>query len=191
MNLDDVLVWTDTHFGHRRILNFCQKTRPYASDPKNPTDDDIKAMDLAIIKAWNSKAKGKIIYFLGDFSFSRDNDYNQWIFNQLAGDKHLILGNHDHKKTRRLGWSSISDYKDLTIQDKLFVLHHYPISNWNKMVHGSYHLYGHVHGEYVPGKNTLRMLEPSIDNGFPTPVSLKDVVDLLQNRSISNPPNWG
>lgn len=190
MNLNDVVVWSDTHFSHRNVMKFCKKTRPYAVDCYNPTADEIRNMDEALIAAWNKKSKNKVIWFLGDFSFSKDAEYNASIFNRLEGDKHLIKGNHDHKETYRLGWSSVHEYKELKIGDDHFVLFHYPISSWNKMIHGSYHLHGHVHGEHVPGKDTLRLLDVAVDNGFTEPLSLQEVKDYLSKRTVQHPPIW-
>jgi calcineurin-like phosphoesterase family protein len=188
-NLDNILVWSDVHFGHRNVMKFCPATRPWAADPLNPTDDETKVMDKALIEAWNKRTKGKTIFMLGDFSFSRDSEYNAWIFSQLLGDKHLILGNHDHSDTRKLPWSSISNYKELKVEGNQFILFHYPISSWNNCRHGSFHLHGHVHGEHVPGKQTLRMLDVAVDNGFAEPISLRECIDQIGSRS-NHPIKW-
>lgn len=189
-NLKDILVWTDTHISHKRSLDFCRATRPFALDPLNPTQQEILDMDEWIIKQWNTEAKGKTIYFLGDFTFSRDEGYVKEVFSRLEGDKHLIVGNHDHQMTRDLPWSSVSNYKVVRAENEHFVMFHYPMSSWDRMLHGSYHIYGHVHGEYVPGKETMRMFEPAIDNGYFKPVSLLEIVNLLKDRQPTNPPTW-
>lgn len=192
MRLDNVLVWTDPHWGHRNIMNFCENTRPFVKnkvrDAKGKlivTDEDLERMDESLIERWNRRAKGKTILCLGDFTFYRDSDEEKVkkIFDRLDGDKHLIKGNHDHRLTYKLPWSSVSDYKKLEIEGEQFILFHYPISHWHNRIHGAYHLYGHVHGDPdVPGKNTLRMFEPSIDNGVEEPILLSEVVEKLNGR---------
>jgi calcineurin-like phosphoesterase family protein len=192
VNLEDVFVWTDPHFGHRKIMDFCAKTRPYLLEEKRDdkgkliiTDADINRMDDDLIERWNRRTKGKTIYCLGDFTFYRDENREkaEKIFNALHGDKHLIVGNHDHTMTKRFGWSSVSSIRNIRIGDQLFVMHHFPMSHWDRMVHGSIQLYGHVHGDpNVPGRDTLRMFEPAIDNGVDEPISLAEIVDKLKDK---------
>lgn len=173
MNLNDVYVWTDPHFFHKNIFKFCPDTRPFTT---------VEEMNEALITAWNKRTKGKIIYLLGDFSFSKDMDENQAVFDRLEGQKFLLKGNHDHKQTYNLNWNGVYSHKELFVEGHKFILNHYPMSSWNGMRHGSFHLHGHVHGAFVPGKNNLRMLDVGMDNGYPEPITLGEVVDILKDR---------
>lgn len=128
---------SDTHFGHKRIIELAK--RPFAS---------VEEMDAALIARWNAAVRpGDIIYHLGDFAFSDHTPYLQ----QLKGDKHLLLGNHDHSNrvNKAKGWSSISHYKELKIDDTQLILFHYNLRVWNKSHHGSIHLYGHSHNNLL------------------------------------------
>lgn len=122
----------DTHFGHKNIMNFCPKTRPYKS---------VEDMDADLVYRWNSLVSDDdIVYFLGDFKFS-----NVMYEKYLNGKKHLILGNHDRRNNVD-GWESISSYKEIKLDGKLICLFHFPISAWNRQQYGALHLHGHTHG---------------------------------------------
>lgn len=142
-------IWftSDNHFFHKSILKFCPDTRGGARD--------IEEMNELMIAKWNSQvAKKDIVYTLGDFSFGNSEDTVK-ILRRLNGIKHLIKGNHDYwiNGDSKTYFESISEYKEIKIDGKPIVMFHYPIFEWNKMHYGSYHLFGHVHGNCtVPGR---------------------------------------
>jgi len=130
-----VNIWftSDTHYGHFNIMRYCN--RPFVS---------VEQMDEAMLENYNSLVKpSDIVYHLGDFGFNTD------VARQLNGRKHLIIGNHDWKLLKKLQphfvWSR--DTFLLKPGNKLeFWLAHYPHRSWPHAYHGSYHLFGHVHG---------------------------------------------
>jgi calcineurin-like phosphoesterase family protein len=133
---------SDCHFGHKNILRFCEATRPY---------DSVEEMDAAIIASWQRQvAPEDTVYIMGDVFFCKAPRALE-ILHQLPGQKHLILGNHDGiiAKTPDLlaEFASVSEYKTVTIDGHYVVMFHYPITEWDRMHHGSIHLYGHVHGK--------------------------------------------
>lgn len=142
-------IWftSDNHFGHKSILKFAADTR------MNITDADV--MNEKMIEIWNNTVgKNDRVYTLGDFSFMNTQKTEE-VLKRLNGRKFLVKGNHDHWINSHLTsyFEEIYDYKKITIGDKRVVLFHYPIFEWENMHHGSYHLYGHVHGNStVPGR---------------------------------------
>jgi Calcineurin-like phosphoesterase len=79
-------VWftSDTHFFHKRILEFTD--RPC---------DSVEEMNEALVRNWNKHvAKGDRVYHLGDFSFGTRSQTEEMI-GRLRGQIHLIRGNHD------------------------------------------------------------------------------------------------
>ena len=76
-------VTSDTHFGHSKIIDFCQ--RPFSSEEE---------MNKAMVANWNSVVTDKdTVIHIGDVGW-RSTLY--WA-KQLNGKKILILGNHDKK----------------------------------------------------------------------------------------------
>lgn len=143
-------VWftSDLHFGHKGILNFCPETRPFS---------DIDEMEQAIIANWQQQvAQNDRVYILGDVFFCGPDKAHK-IIDQLPGQKHLIFGNHDktirNNKPLRDKFVSTSEYKEITLDKVKICMFHFPIWEWYQIHRGSYHLFGHVHGNNaVPGR---------------------------------------
>ncbi len=138
----DVRAWvtSDLHFGHANVLKFCPKTRPFNS---------AKEMDVAMIIEWNSKVKqGDVIFHVGDFAFTKNEDVLMGIIAMLQGVHIFIGGNHD-QGIRRLaakGHIKLYDYLEVLDGKDMIVLSHYPLRAWNRGHGGSTHMYGHCHG---------------------------------------------
>lgn len=131
---------SDTHFSHENIIKICN--RPYSS---------VEEMNNDLIYKWNNKVKpDDIVYFLGDFAHKSSLDEAFNIMKQLNGKKYYIRGNHDKDnflircKSAKL-IESIDDYKVINDNNRMVVLFHYPIEDWDGQYHGSYHLFGHIH----------------------------------------------
>jgi calcineurin-like phosphoesterase family protein len=80
-----VYVIADTHFGHKRVIEFESAFRPFST---------IEEHDEFLIDAWNSTVNKKdTVWHLGDVLFGR---HSFAILPRLNGIKRLVLGNHDH-----------------------------------------------------------------------------------------------
>lgn len=161
----------DTHFGHRAILSMCN--RPFS---------DIDEHDRALIEAWNAVVgPDDTVWHLGDFAYRASPQQTRRIFDQLNGEKHLVVGNHDFKnETKRLGWSSISELTEVTVDNQVFVLCHYGLRTWRNMRRGAIHLFGHSHGR-LPG--TSQCIDVGVDPMGFVPVN----VDVIRARLAELP----
>ena len=133
---------SDNHFFHRNILKFQEK----AGTRQGATAEEMNEL---MIEKWNSQVQmHDTIYCLGDFSFRKSKDTVE-ILKRLKGRIHLIKGNHDMwlDDTTREYLESVDEYKEISIAGNHILMFHYPIQEWNKMHHGSFHLFGHVHGK--------------------------------------------
>lgn len=89
-----VFVISDTHFGHKNILNFRKKDGELLRDFR-----DLNAMNDYIIEKWCSVVtEADKVYHLGDFTMS---PVGFEIMASLPGKKRLVAGNHDHYPTER------------------------------------------------------------------------------------------
>ena len=124
-----------------------------------------------------------VIYHLGDFSInSRENERNKEkekdlkkILNRLNGKKFLISGNHDTDflDFYRDFFYEVLPYKEIQVDNKIWILCHYPIEDW----HGSrsevgIHLHGHSHGTSEGKKNRL---DVGVDSNNFFPISLEQI----------------
>lgn len=79
-----IFVTSDTHFGHRRILELCRGGYGFSS---------IEEHDEHLVQAWNATVRPKdTVWHLGDVAFGRQ---NLAILSRLNGLKKLVMGNHD------------------------------------------------------------------------------------------------
>jgi len=155
---------SDTHFGHANIVRYCN--RPFAN---------VREMDEALISNWNECVKPKdTIYHLGDFAFRGDPSP---IFRRLNGEKFLLLGNHDVRKVvnKLFGWVK-STYK-LRYNNQRIWLSHYAHLRWPNSHHGSFHLYGHSHGQL---EGMGRSMDVGVDVWNYRPVHIDVVLGTLK-----------
>ena len=62
-----------------------------------------------------------------------------------CGNVSLVWGDHDHPSVGRL-FTAAFEQRMVTVQGQAIWLCHYPARAWDRRFHGSWHLYGHVHG---------------------------------------------
>lgn len=163
-----VFFTADSHFGHANIIKYTN--RPF---------DSVHDMNKALVANWNHVVSPHdSIYILGDFAFSNHVRYAS----RLNGKKYLILGNHDKRKDVRIAveqgffeWAK--EYHELKLPDSpMIVLCHYSMRVWNKKHHGSYHLFGHSHGNIEPFE---RSFDVGVDVWGYTPISLEKVKEVI------------
>lgn len=80
-----VFVISDTHFGHKRIIEFEPSARPFAT---------VEEHDRELVARWNATVRAEdTVWHLGDVWFGKD---GHEVLAALNGRKKLVLGNHDH-----------------------------------------------------------------------------------------------
>lgn len=137
---------SDLHFGHKNVIHFCN--RPYSS---------VEEMDDALIKNWNNNVGiNDTVYSLGDMFFANISRIEE-ILSQLNGNIVYVHGNHcntvinqSSRILQKKLMHSISSYKEIKIEGIPIILFHYGMRVWNKQHYGSWHLYGHSHGNLEP-----------------------------------------
>ncbi|NTH49318.1 hydrolase [Agrobacterium rhizogenes] len=154
---------SDTHFGDSRVLRI--DNRPFP---------DMTDHDVTLIRYWNETVEpDDEVWHLGDLMSSRAGDPDQ-LLSMLNGKKHLIIGNNDPPAvTEARGWSSTQHYSELTIDDQLLILCHYPFRTWNKMGKKAINLHGHSHGKLAPFP---RQYDVGVDVRGLRPVRLAEIL---------------
>lgn len=168
---------SDNHFFHKRIREFCPETRHGAN---------VEEMNELMIEKWNSQvALTDTVNILGDFSFAKSEETLD-ILGRLNGRFTLIKGNHDYwiSPETKAFFDGIFDYKKITIGKQKVIMFHYPIMNWDSMHHGSFHLYGHLHGDLQLDGRAMDVgidARPQKDMGL---WEWDEVYEILKNRPI-------
>ncbi|MGB8289622.1 hypothetical protein ELI48_02320 [Rhizobium ruizarguesonis] len=134
----------DTHFGNASIISNCR--RPFVN---------TELMTEYMVSRWNEVASDNdLVYHLGDFALGlQDAARVMSIFNRLRGRKILITGNHDlrrgelHPTLAALAWDRppVAALETTDGGNRVY-LSHYAHRSWPAAHYGSYHFYGHSHG---------------------------------------------
>ena len=148
------------HFSHKNILKFCPNTR---------LGVDIEEHDEILIQNWQKQVdQSDHVYCLGDVFFC-NSERAKKIMNRLPGQIHLIYGNHDKviksNHDLRSKFVSVDDYKEITVEGTKVCLFHFPMIEFNRIHHGAFHLFGHVHGgrDNDPIVKNQKMMDVGVD----------------------------
>ena len=174
MSLKRTFFTADTHIGHENILKYTKRFETFST---------IEEHDNMLISNWNSVVgKKDEVYHLGDVAFG-DDDYVEYVLNQLNGTIYFIPGNHDKvcyhpKVAKRFEWTKKYhelSYKYKGINNKI-ILFHFPIQEWNGKFHGSMHAHGHSHNNIFP---IGRRMDIGVDNPILnyTPIFIESFID--------------
>jgi calcineurin-like phosphoesterase family protein len=147
-------------------------------------------MDAAIIRNWNAVVRpGDRVYHLGDFAFCSHTDAAH-IVSHLAGEIHLIRGNHDYK---RPSWweeyfASVSDVKMIKVEGQKIFLSHYAMRTWESSHHGAWNLHGHSHGT-LPRLPGYKQADMGVDCWGFRPVPFEEIkaqMDAIEFRPVDH-----
>jgi calcineurin-like phosphoesterase family protein len=151
-------VWftADTHFGHGNIIKYCQ--RPFLSrDEEAATRADPRAKlrlsaetvhrhDTALLDAINERVGiDDHLWIVGDFCWGGFAEARAYRDRIRCANVFLVWGNHDCGEIAPV-FSDTIDQGMIRVEGQEIWLNHYPMRSWNKAFHGSWHVYGHVHG---------------------------------------------
>ena len=168
---------SDTHFGHVNILKY--DNRPF---------ENIKEHDETLIKNWNEVvSKTDDIYFLGDFSFMKD-EVAELIMKQLNGNKLFIKGNHDKcgaiKLYEKYG-TYLGELFTTKINKQPITLCHYKMEVWDRSHYGSWHLFGHSHGKTKDNPNSL-CFDVGVNCNYYHPIEFEQVSNRMKVKHFVN-----
>jgi calcineurin-like phosphoesterase family protein len=157
----------DQHYGHKRIIEYCK--RPF---------DSVDDMDEYMINEHNKVVKpNDIVINIGDFSlYSRKyEDVAKKYIRRLNGMNVFIPGSHD----QWLGNNKNSHIWQKSIEGQQVICCHYAMRTWPASHYGSWHLFGHSHGNLLAYGNSF---DVGVDSHEFRPWSFEEVkekMDLL------------
>ncbi len=137
-----------------------------------------------MFQRWNEHVRADDeVWHLGDFAVGRSRDWIESCLSQLSGRKHLVAGNNDKRRCREAsGWSSVQDYAELELENRMIVLCHYPFRSWRKMDKGALNLHGHCHGKMRP---LTRQCDVGVDAWSFRPVKFEEILGNVVSRQAS------
>lgn len=162
---------SDTHFNHTNIIRYC--ARPFK---------DAEEMNRELIRRWNEYVRpDDAVIHAGDFALGHK-DIEE-IFAQLNGHKHLVLGNHDTGRIKRLPWVQVLDeslHVDMFHADQpSFLVVHNPMQETRYKT--DYVIHGHMHGKAdlhpFVRKDGVKYVDAGVDCWNYRPVSLQELIE--------------
>ncbi len=176
-NTKSVWLISDTHFGHKNIIDFCG--RPFSN---------VEEMNRILWLNWNNTVSNSdTIYHLGDVALSRERDPSnrskpyiteKWI-NLLNGNKIFIHGDHDPENFGEK--SKIIEYKNF----KFLLIHNPKEAKFNGwIIHGHTHNNDLVNYPFINFNN--RTINVSADVINYKPVNFDTIIELIRKPRESN-----
>ena len=159
----------DFHLSHKNIIKYAH--RPF---------NDVHEMDETLIQNLKLALKNNdVLYYLGDLTFKEE--LAQRFFNEFQGiEIHYIIGNHDRPSIidlARQNCASVSNLKDIRIENQPITLCHYAMRVWNKSHFNAWQLYAHSHGSLQPiGKQ----YDVGVDNNGFKPVNFSELMVIME-----------
>lgn len=159
-----VFVTADTHFGHKKIIEFEPTLRPFAT---------IEQHDEELVRRWNDTVRPKdTVWHLGDVVFGA---INLPILGRLNGLKHLIMGNHDHYPAE----DYLRYFRHLhgTVENRGYIMSHVPVHP-QQLTRFKGNIHGHMHAKTMEDP---RYACVSMEHTGLTPILLDTVIHRLEN----------
>jgi calcineurin-like phosphoesterase family protein len=146
----NIFITADEHYGHRNIIEYCR--RPFK---------DVDHMREELIARHNARVPSgptSLTIHVGDMFWNSMSEIDAVaILRRLNGQHAFIYGNHDELVTRSeyvrqnfewiVGKNKESGIKILNYEGTKLVLCHFAMRVWERSHKGSWHVYGHSHGE--------------------------------------------
>lgn len=144
--------------------------------------DSVAAMDAALVDRWNAVVTPQDdIWHLGDFAIKQPAARVAELLSTLNGNKHLVTGNNDPATTLAdPHWQSVQPYAEMTLDDRLVVMCHYPFRTWRDMASGAVNLHGHSHGRL---QGLTRQFDVGVDVWDFRPMTLADIMARPRRKS--------
>ncbi len=167
-----IYLTTDTHFNHKKILDYCSRPADYEQKLK---------------REFCGLNQNDTLIHLGDICIGNDEEVHETIIIPMASKKILVRGNHDKKSNSwylRNGWDFVCE----TFYNKYFgvnVLFSHRPRTWDGYfdvnIHGHLHDLSHRLDEKGGKLNHLISLE---FYGY-VPLSLRSILEPIKSKMVN------
>ena len=173
--------------------------------------DSAKACETGIIDSYNATARPEdILIIIGDFCLTTPMDrFNEQLSRIKCQHIYHLFGNHNNPQEKNVYRKIVGDemvdgfhvmkypvkyrnmlflphYVEAILNGQYVCMFHYPISVFNEMKHGAWHLCGHSHYSYKPstaGNLDMKILDVGWD-GHHKPWSLEEIAAVMKDKTI-------
>ena len=190
-----VFITSDTHYAHKNICRGVTDWRTQDGEiPVGSTRDfeTIEQMNNRLVNGINNVVgQDDTLIMLGDVSFGGFENIGIFLDRLICKNIHLILGNHDthienDRENIQSRFLSVQHYLEVNINDKNFVLCHYPLQSWNGLNKGVIHLHGHVH---LPANRKFgngKRMDVGVDGNDMVPYSIDAIIRVMNKIPVGS-----
>ncbi len=179
--MPNIWITADQHYFHENIIKF--QNRPFAN---------VQEMNNQMVKLHNSVVDDNdIVYNVGDFSLGTYEETVNLIA-KLNGNQVFLRGDHDYWMDDIKSPIVSKNFNEIVVSpNQLYelnfggqsgtsiILCHYALRVWRKKHYGSYHFYGHSHGN-VP--NVERSMDVGVDTNKFRPYEYREAIAQINSR---------
>ena len=190
-----VWITSDTHYGHKNIVRGTTNWRTQDGEvPVESTRDfqTIEQMNWRMIDGINNFiSQDDTLIMLGDVSFGGFENIDIFLDRLICKNIHLIIGNHDHhiennREDIQNRFLSVNHYLEVKINDRSFVLCHYPLQSWNGLNKGVIHLHGHGHLPENRKFGNCKRMDVGVDGNGMDPYSIDDIIRIMNKIPVGS-----
>ena len=190
-----VFITSDTHYAHKNICRGVTNWRTQDGEvPVGSTRDfeTIEQMNERLVNAINNVVgQDDTLIMLGDVSFGGFENIGIFLDRLICKNIHLILGNHDHhiendRENIQSRFLSVQHYLEVNINDKNFVLCHYPLQSWNGLNKGVIHLHGHSHLGHNKKFGNGKRMDVGVDGNDMVPYSIDAIIKIMNKIPVGS-----
>lgn len=186
-----VFFTSDTHFGHKNILKFCN--RPF---------ENIKQHNEALVQYWNETVgPNDIIFHLGDFFWFNSRTETLKLIKQLNGQIYVVPGNHDTINQFEYCLRDLPNFHLISDVACVFLtnydsnqpgksieiyLSHFVLSTWSHRDRKAINLFGHIHSGPLANVDfdddiPLRSYQYDVgcDNNNYRPIEIREILKIM------------
>ena len=195
----EIFFTSDLHVSHGNIIKYCSERWNFLNESERDIlengsveesknmrvgQDSIDRMNETIINNINAKVgKKDALWILGDVGWFKNRNQVTDFYNQLNCNRiYLVVGNHDQVNLYLYSnnlLAGVYDQAIINVGKHVVHLNHYAMMRWDQSHHGSYHLFGHSHGQlnnFIAEKfPQYKMLDVGIDGHDFKPWSFDEI----------------
>lgn len=179
-------VWSDQHFFHDNIW---ARFKDAKGDPARPFKSNSEMHETMLRKHNELVGENDYVYWLGDVTFKIGSAFNE-LMSQFKGKKRLIVGNHDGRFLKEVGftkwfekielWKGFADKDDwhANIHNPGFTFTHMPC-RLDGLRDGAFNVHGHTHSNILEDKHYINVCVEPLDY---MPMHFDGLFEIIRER---------
>ena len=188
-----IFITSDTHYGHKNLVRGVTNWRTQDGEIPIESTRDFETIDMMnqqLVDNINTLVgQDDTLIMLGDVSFGGFENIEIFLDRLVCQNIHLILGNHDMHIQNNRGniqsrFLSVQHYLEVNINDRNFVLCHYPLQSWHGLNKGVIQLHGHTHLGNNKKFGKGKKMDGGVDGNDLKPYSIDEIIKIMDKRTI-------